>query len=188
MYITQVPELQKFIRPNFLTLFAYREHRFQFLIFRINIYSIRPPLWSNRVPGYRSRGHGFDSRLYQIFWEVVSLERGPLSIVSTIEQLLVIIGHHYIYSILKMEAASFFEISVAYGLQGLKTRKIIPNSPRFISLTIYVNVSSLPQLTSILLSVFMKSFKIYNSCSFSSNQKYFLMFNIEMVRIRVTGA
>jgi hypothetical protein len=37
-------------------------------------------------PGYRSRGPGFDSRRYQIFWEVVSLERGPLSIVSTIEK------------------------------------------------------------------------------------------------------
>jgi hypothetical protein len=35
-----------------------------------------------RVPGYRSRDPGFDSRLYQIFWEVVGLERGPLSLVS----------------------------------------------------------------------------------------------------------
>jgi hypothetical protein len=34
-----------------------------------------------RVPGYRSRGHGFDSRCYKIFWEVVGLERGPLSLV-----------------------------------------------------------------------------------------------------------
>jgi hypothetical protein len=34
-----------------------------------------------RVPGYRSRGHGFDSRRYQIFWEVVGLEWGPLSLV-----------------------------------------------------------------------------------------------------------
>jgi hypothetical protein len=31
---------------------------------------------------------GFDSRLYQIFWELVDLERGPLSLVSTIERLL----------------------------------------------------------------------------------------------------
>jgi hypothetical protein len=31
---------------------------------------------------------GFDSRCYQIFWEVVGLERGPLSIVSTTEELL----------------------------------------------------------------------------------------------------
>jgi hypothetical protein len=30
----------------------------------------------------------FDSRLYQTFWEIVGLERGPLSLVSTIEELL----------------------------------------------------------------------------------------------------
>jgi hypothetical protein len=41
-----------------------------------------------RVPGYGSRGPGFDSRRCQIFWEVVGLERGPLSPVSTIEELL----------------------------------------------------------------------------------------------------
>jgi hypothetical protein len=31
---------------------------------------------------------GFDSRHYQIFWEVVGLVRGPLSLVSTTEELL----------------------------------------------------------------------------------------------------
>jgi hypothetical protein len=41
-----------------------------------------------RVPGYGSWGPGFDSRRYQIFREVVGLERGPLSLVSTIEELL----------------------------------------------------------------------------------------------------
>jgi hypothetical protein len=41
-----------------------------------------------RVPDYRSRGPGFDSRRYQFFCEVVSLERGPLSLVSTVEELL----------------------------------------------------------------------------------------------------
>jgi hypothetical protein len=41
-----------------------------------------------RVPAYRSRGPGFDSRPYQIFWEVVGLERGPLSLVSIIVELL----------------------------------------------------------------------------------------------------
>jgi hypothetical protein len=40
------------------------------------------------VPGYRTRCPGFDSRRYQIFWEVMGLERGPLSLVSTIEKLL----------------------------------------------------------------------------------------------------
>jgi hypothetical protein len=41
-----------------------------------------------KVPGYRSRGPGFDSRRYQIFWEVVDLERGPLSFVRITEKLL----------------------------------------------------------------------------------------------------
>jgi hypothetical protein len=41
-----------------------------------------------RVPGYRSSGPGFDSRRYQIFWQVVGLEQGPLSLVSATEELL----------------------------------------------------------------------------------------------------
>jgi hypothetical protein len=48
-----------------------------------------PPLWSS---GHSSWLHiqrsGFDSRRYQIFWEVVGLERGPLSLMSTTEDLL----------------------------------------------------------------------------------------------------
>jgi hypothetical protein len=41
-----------------------------------------------RVPGYRSRGPGFHSWCHQIFSEVVDLERGPLSLVRIIEELL----------------------------------------------------------------------------------------------------
>jgi hypothetical protein len=41
-----------------------------------------------RVHGYRSRCPGFDSWYYQIFWDVVGLECGPLILVSTIEELL----------------------------------------------------------------------------------------------------
>jgi hypothetical protein len=41
-----------------------------------------------RVPGYRSRCPGFGSCRYQNFWEVVGLERGPLSLVRIIEELL----------------------------------------------------------------------------------------------------
>jgi hypothetical protein len=41
-----------------------------------------------RVSGYRYRGPGFDSRPYQIFWEVRDLEQGPLSLVRTIEELI----------------------------------------------------------------------------------------------------
>ena len=44
-----------------------------------------------RLSGYRYRGPGFDPRRYQIFWVVVGLERGPLSLASlvrSIEELL----------------------------------------------------------------------------------------------------
>jgi hypothetical protein len=41
-----------------------------------------------RVPDYRSRGSGIDSRRYQIFREVVVMERGPLSLARIIEELL----------------------------------------------------------------------------------------------------
>ena len=41
-----------------------------------------------RVSGYRYIGLGFDSRRYQIFWVVAGLERGPLSLVRSIEELL----------------------------------------------------------------------------------------------------
>jgi hypothetical protein len=41
-----------------------------------------------RVSGYRSRGPEFDSRRFQIFWEAAGLERGPLSLVRTTEELL----------------------------------------------------------------------------------------------------
>jgi hypothetical protein len=40
------------------------------------------------VHGYRSRCPGFDSRCYQILWEVLGLEGGPLSFVRIIEELL----------------------------------------------------------------------------------------------------
>jgi hypothetical protein len=40
------------------------------------------------VSGYRSRGPGFDSRSFQIFWEAACLLRGPLSLVRTTEELL----------------------------------------------------------------------------------------------------
>ena len=36
-----------------------------------------------RVSGYRYRGPGFDPWRYQIFWVVVGLERGPLSLVRS---------------------------------------------------------------------------------------------------------
>jgi hypothetical protein len=33
------------------------------------------------LPGYRSRDPGYDTRRYQIFWEIVGLDRGPPSLV-----------------------------------------------------------------------------------------------------------
>ena len=41
-----------------------------------------------RVSGCRYRGPGFDPRRYQIFWVVVGLEWGPLSLVRSSEELL----------------------------------------------------------------------------------------------------
>jgi hypothetical protein len=49
----------------------------------------RPPLWSSGQSFWlQIQRSGFDSLRYQIFWEVVGLERGPLNLVSTIEELL----------------------------------------------------------------------------------------------------
>jgi hypothetical protein len=48
----------------------------------------RPPLWSGGQSSWlQIQRLGFDSRPYQIFWEVVGLERGPLSLVSKTEEL-----------------------------------------------------------------------------------------------------
>jgi hypothetical protein len=60
-----------------------------------NIYA--PPLWSSGLISWlQIQRFGFDSLCYQIFWVVVvvvvvvvvGLERGPLSLVTTIEELL----------------------------------------------------------------------------------------------------
>jgi hypothetical protein len=49
----------------------------------------RTPLCSSGQSSWlQIQRSGFDSRRYQIFWEVVGLERGPLSVMSTIEKLL----------------------------------------------------------------------------------------------------
>jgi hypothetical protein len=56
---------------------------------RTCIEDTRPPLWSSGHSSWlqiqRTR---FDSRHYQIFWEVVRLEQGPVRLVSTIQELL----------------------------------------------------------------------------------------------------
>jgi hypothetical protein len=53
------------------------------------IHTGRSPLWSTGQSCWlQNQRSAFDSRRCQIFWEVVGLERGPLSLVSTIEELL----------------------------------------------------------------------------------------------------
>jgi hypothetical protein len=48
-----------------------------------------PPLWSSGQSSWlQIRRPGFDSRRYQNTKKVVGLERGPLSLVSTAEELL----------------------------------------------------------------------------------------------------
>jgi hypothetical protein len=49
---------------------------------------MRPPLWSRGQSSWlQIQRSGFDSRRYQIFWEIVDLERGPLSLMSRNEEL-----------------------------------------------------------------------------------------------------
>jgi hypothetical protein len=57
---------------------------------RLQIYLLSwEPLWSRGQSSWlQIQRSEFDSRRYQIFWEVVGLEWGPLSLVSTIEELL----------------------------------------------------------------------------------------------------
>jgi hypothetical protein len=51
--------------------------------------SYRSPLWSSGQSSWlQIQRSGFDSLRFQIFWEVVGLERYPLSLVSTTEELL----------------------------------------------------------------------------------------------------
>jgi hypothetical protein len=59
------------------------------ICFKVTFPPFGPPLCSSGQSAWqqicKSR---FDSRRYKIFWEVVGLERGPLSLISTIEELL----------------------------------------------------------------------------------------------------
>jgi hypothetical protein len=60
-----------------------------FLSFKPVAHSSWPPLWSRRQSSWlQIQRSGFDFRRYQIYWEVVGLERGPLSLMSIIEELL----------------------------------------------------------------------------------------------------
>jgi hypothetical protein len=53
------------------------------------VMKLRLLLWSSSQSSWlQIQRSGFDSQRYKIFWEIVDLERGPLSLVSTIEELL----------------------------------------------------------------------------------------------------
>jgi hypothetical protein len=84
-----------------------RGHIVEFVLLLVPLYSESIPMkspccnlltdWWNsdrlyglvvRVSGYRPRGPWFDSRPYQIFWEVRGLERGPLNLLRIVEELL----------------------------------------------------------------------------------------------------
>jgi hypothetical protein len=57
--------------------------------FEESLVSNGPPLWSSgQCFWLQIQRSGFDSRRYQIFWKVMGLERGPLNLVSTTEELL----------------------------------------------------------------------------------------------------
>jgi hypothetical protein len=60
----------------------------RYIFIYIDIEESRPPLWSSQSSWLQIQRSGFNSWRYQIFWEVVGLERGPLSLASTIEDLL----------------------------------------------------------------------------------------------------
>jgi hypothetical protein len=59
------------------------------MYFVLIIFIFGPPLWFiGQSFWLQIQRSGFDSRRYHFFWEAVGLERGPLSLVSTVEELL----------------------------------------------------------------------------------------------------
>jgi hypothetical protein len=81
--------MQKIVLNGSFLFFQFLD---KFLILLVNfnyIYAVGDRLYGLvvRVPGYRCRSPGFDSRHYQIFWDVMGLERGPLSLVRIIEEI-----------------------------------------------------------------------------------------------------
>jgi hypothetical protein len=71
-YLKVFPSFQacQFLLPEFKTVTAFADRLCGLVV---------------RVPSYRSRGPEFDSRLHQLFWGIVGLEWGPLSLVRIIE-------------------------------------------------------------------------------------------------------
>jgi hypothetical protein len=87
---------------------------------------MRPPLWSrSQSSSLQTQRSWFDSRRYQIFWEVVGMERGPLNLVSKTEKLL------------EIKSSSFGLENQEYGHRvtsrwprdTLSKQKLVLNSP-----------------------------------------------------------
>jgi hypothetical protein len=79
------------VDPKFQILGSFNSFScfFLYILFTCMKITVGPPLWSSGQSSWlQIQRSGFDSRRYQIFREVVGLERGPLSLVSTIEELL----------------------------------------------------------------------------------------------------
>jgi hypothetical protein len=77
------------VRRHPLKCIALALHVRRIAIKYVSIATFWPPLWSSGQSSWlQVQRSALDSRRYQIFWEVVGLERGPLSLVSTIEELL----------------------------------------------------------------------------------------------------
>jgi hypothetical protein len=67
---------------------CYRDS-FTFALWEMFLFVLWPPPRSSGQSSWlQIRRSGFDSPRYQIFWEIVDLERGRLTLVSTIEELL----------------------------------------------------------------------------------------------------
>jgi hypothetical protein len=73
---------QRSIKIQHRDWYKWNGHNFESLFYH------GPPLWSSSQSSWlQSQRSVFDSRRYKIFWDAVGLERGPLSLVSTIEEL-----------------------------------------------------------------------------------------------------
>jgi hypothetical protein len=94
-YITEMYCVSCEVRNEFIYLYFRVLHpvaRNINIIYRIYICYVeesRLPLWSSCQSSWlQIQRSGFDSRRYQICWELVGPERSPLSFVSTTEELL----------------------------------------------------------------------------------------------------
>jgi hypothetical protein len=84
-FVLKLDIVERIIERAFTTV------KYDLTIYRFRYWPVgqveRPSLWS-KSSWLQIQRSGFDSRCYQIFWEEVALERSPLSLVSTIDELL----------------------------------------------------------------------------------------------------